>query len=242
MDRRDFLTASAATSAGVAMAGVGAAWLNAPAGLPVVPAVGSLKGGGRALVTEPIAAFDLGGALPFALARVGELPSLTSGQPTTVDGASRSLSPIRDVTWRGFVGGLKSLASDHLYIDGVVITSDGVTARHMIWSHAPSENGGTSPGVTFTAHNDAFAGLEVTRVSAADGKRSSAFFSFAASGAGPALKPGVYVLAGPRASTGLPPDISDHAFTGELSAPLRQSRLHALDFPYLTFAVYGEWL
>lgn len=235
------MTASAATSVGVAAAGTGLGWFGDPPVTPVVTPVDGVKGGGRALIAEPITAVDLGGALPFALARVGELPSLTAGQALGADGAIRSLSPIRDVTWRGFVGGLKSLADDQLFIDEVVVTADGVAARHMLWSHLASA-GGTSAGATFTAHDDAFAGLEVTRVAAATGKRSSAFFAFAASGAGPQLKPGVYVLAGPRASTGLPPASSDHAFTGSLAEPLQPSRLHALDFPYLTFAVYGEWV
>lgn len=241
MDRRGFLTTSAAASVGVAVAGTGTAWLAAPSE-PASSAAGRLKGGGRALVAEPIAAVDLGGALPFALARVALPTSLIAGASVGLDGLARSLSPLRDVILRGFAGGSGALAADRLTIDAVVAVADGVPARHMLWSHAPVQFGGTSPGVTFTAHADAFAGFEVTFVSANTGKRSSAFFNFAASGVGPQLNPGVYVLAGPRAATGLAPDLGGYGFTGDLAAPLRPSQIVGLDFSYLTFTVYGEWV
>lgn len=241
MDRRGFLTTSAAASVGVAVAGTGTAWFAAPSAPPPSAASG-LKGGGRALIAEPIAAVDLGGALPFALARVALPTSLVAGAPVGLDGLTRSLSPVRDVVLRGFAGGAGALAADRLTIDGVVATADGASARHMLWSHAPTRFGGTSPGAAFTAHEDAFAGFEVTYTAASSGKRSAAFFNFAASGAGPQLKPGVYVLAGPRAATGQAPDLGDYGFTGDLATPLRPSQVVGLDFSYLTFAVYGEWV
>jgi len=240
MDRRGFLTTSAAASVGVAGAGTGTAWLAAPSEPPPSAASG-LKGGGRALIAEPIPSVDLGGALPFALARVALPASLIAGAPVGPDGLTRSLSPVRDVVLRGFAAGANALASDRLTVDAVVATADGASARHMLWSHAPAQFGGTSPGVAFTAHEDAFAGFEVTFLAASTGKRSSALFNFAASGAGPQLNPGVYVLAGPRAATGRAPDLGDYGFTGDLAAPLRPSQLVGLDFSYLTFAVYGEW-
>ena len=150
------------------------------------------------------------------------------------------LSPIRDVSFRGFAAGAGTLAEDSLQVVAVHIASDGTVMRHDLWSHAPRRLGGTSQSVLFTAHDNAFAGFEVTHTAAGSGKRSSAFFNFMASGSGPQLKPGVYVLAGPRAENGLPPDLSNYAFSGDKRAPVRQSRLLGLDFPYISFAVYGE--
>ena len=91
----------------------------------------------------------------------------------------------------------------------------------------------------FTAHDNAFAGFEVTHTSATNGKRASAF-QFHGQRQRSQLKPGVYVLAGPRAATGSPPALADYAFTGDVRAPVRQSRLNGLDFPYISFAVHGE--
>ena len=196
------------------------------------------KGGGRAMLAEPVAARDLGGSLPFALARFAEaglMPSATSGV--------KVLSPLRDVTFHGFAAGVGAgaLASDELRVVAVHIALDGTAARHELWSHAPQRLGGTSSSVLFTAHDDAFSGFEVTHISAA-GKRSSAFFSFMASGSGPQLKPGIYVLVGPRAATGRAPELGRYAYSGELRAPVRESMVLGLDFSYLSFAVHGEWV
>lgn len=56
------------------------------------------------------------------------------------------------------------------------------------------------------------------------------------------LKPGVYVLAGPSAATGAAPDLGRYAYTGDKSAPVRESRVQSLDFACLSFVVHGEWL
>lgn len=236
MDRRGFLSISAATTAGVAVAGAGSIW-SVPSG---TDAQDLPKGGGRALVAEPVAARDLGGSLPFALARFAESADMVAAPKVAVADRAAVLSPLRDVSFRGFAAGAGALAEDSLQIVAVHVAQDGTTMRHDLWSHGPKRLGGTSQSVLFTAHDDAFAGFEVTHTYAATGKRSSAFFNFMASGAGPQLKPGVYVLAGPRAATGLPPELDNYAFTGDKRAPVRQSRLLGLDFPYLSFAVYGE--
>ena len=235
MDRRGFLSVTATTAAGVAVAGAGSTWMNA-SGLEVTSDV--QKGGGRALIAEPVTAHDLGGSLPFALARFAEgglLPMATSGV--------KVLSPLRDVQFHGFaVGrGAGALAADELRVVAAHIALDGTVARHDLWSHAPQRLGGTSPSVLFTAHDDAFSGFEVTHVSSA-GKRSSAFFSFMASGSGPQLKPGIYVLAGPSAATGRAPELGRYAYSGEVRAPVRESTALGLDFSYLSFAVHGEWI
>lgn len=243
MDRRGFLSVSAATTAGVATAGAASMWAGV-AGVPGV--VDGQKGGGRVLVAETVAARDLGGALPFALTRFADDASMISGirQFTQVAQKVPTLSPVRDVEFHGFPPGTRSagaLAEDQLLVTAVHIASDGVVARHDLWAHGPKRLGGTSQSVLFTAHDDAFSGFEVTHIPAT-GKRSSAFFSFMASGSGPQLKPGVYVLAGPRLSTGLPPDLGRYGYTGDLRAPVRESRLLGLDFAYLSFAVHGEWV
>ena len=235
MDRRGFCSITAATTAGVAVAGAGSAWLGAP-DLPGT--TDAQKGGGRAMIAEPVTARDLGGSLPFALARFAEgglMPTATSGVEV--------LSPVRDVQFHGFAAGrgAGALALDELRVVAAHVAVDGTIARHELWSHTPQRLGGTSPSVLFTAHDDAFSGFEVTHLSAA-GKRSSAFFSFMASGSGAQFKPGVYVLAGPRVATGLPPELGRYAYSGDLRAPVRESTVLGLDFSYLSFAVHGEWV
>jgi len=239
------LSASAAAATGVAVAGAGSLWPAPPSGQS---SIGGLKGGGRALISEPVRARDLGGALPFALARFAEVPSMIAASKRARDSlaspgaADRVLSPLRDVSFRGFATGAGSLEADTLNIVAVHLGADGATYRHDLWSHSPALIGGTSQSILFTAHDEAFAGFEVTHVAAGTGKRSSAFFDFMASGSGPQLKPGVYVLAGPRAATNAPPDLGDHAFSGDVRMPVRPSQITGLDFAYLSFAVYGEWI
>lgn len=239
MDRRGFLSVSAATTAGVAVAGAGSVWVGVPDAAGVVD---GQKGGGRVLVAETVAARDLGGSLPFALSRFAEDEKMIAGLRPSANSGVKVLAPIRDVSFHGFAGGAGTLANDELKVVAVHNTTDGVVARHDLWSHGPKRIGGTSQSVLFSAHDDAFAGFEVTHVAAATGKRSSAFFGFQASGSGPLLRPGVYVLAGPRAATGLPPELGRYSYSGELRAPVRESRLLGLDFPYISFAVHGEWV
>lgn len=235
MDRRGFLSVTAGTTAGVAVAGAGSMWV-ARADLALASDV--QKGGGRALIAELVSARDLGGSLPFALARFAE-----GGRMPTANSGVKVLSPLRDVQFHGFAAGrgAGALAADELRVVAAHITLDGTLARHELWSHAPQRLGGTSPSVLFTAHDDAFSGFEVTYLPAV-GKRSSAFFSFMASGSGPQLKPGVYVLAGPRAANGLAPELGRYAYSGDPRAPVRESTVLGLDFSYLSFAVHGDWV
>ena len=240
MDRRGFLSVSAATTAGVAVAGAGSMWsLSGAARL-----ADRQMSGGRALISETVAARDLGGSLPFALSRFAADAQQISGLRTPVGTGLKTLSPVRDLAFHGFAGGTAgagALAQDQLLVAALHMSSDGVAARHDLWAHGPERLGGTSQSVLCTAHVDAFCGFEVTHIPAS-GKRSSAFFSFMASGSGPQLKPGVYVLAGPRLSTGLAPDLGRYGYTGNLRTPVRESRLLGLDFAYLSFAVHGEWV
>ena len=157
------------------------------------------------------------------------------------ESAPALLSPIRDVTFHGFSAGAGRFAEDELRVVGVYHTPDGVTARHDLWSHAPMHRGGTSSGVMFTAHDDAFGGFEITHMPA-NGVTSSGLFAFAASGSGSSLSPGVYVIAGPSAATGVAPDLGRYAYTGNPSAPVREHRVLGLDFAYLSFVVHGEWI
>ncbi len=238
MDRRGFMSVSAATTAGVAVASAGSVWLGSPG---AVAAFDGQKGGGRRLVAESVGAKDLGGSLPFALARFAEDAQSIAGLAADANSGVKILSPLRDVSFHGFAGGPGALSEDQLQVTAVHIAIDGVVMRHGLWSHRPKRLGGTSPSVLFTAHDDAFSGFEVTHI-ASSGKRSSAFFNFMASGSGPQLKPGVYVLAGPRAATGVAPELGRYAYSGDTRAPVRASTLLGLDFPYLSFAVHGEWV
>ena len=236
MDRRDFLWISATASVGAAVAGTSSVFTAA------APAAGNQKGGGRALVAEPVAARVGVGAFPFALARFAEDGALIGASKRLASNQTpQLLSPLRDVSFHGFGNGAGAFANDSVRVTAVHHTSDGVIARHDLWSHAPVQRGGTSQSVLFTAHDDAFAGFEVTH-SPAVGAHTSGFFGFAATGAGPLLKPGVYVLAGPSAATGMAPDLGRYGYTGNRHAPVRESRALGLDFAYLSFVVHGEWL
>lgn len=238
MDRRGFLSASAATTAGVAVAGAGSMWAGAP---DASRQLDVQKGGGRTLIAETVAARDLGGALPFTLARFAEDAVMIAGQYAPVGDGIKVLSPIRDVSFRGFASGAGALADDQLQVTAVHISADRTVMRHDLWSHAPKRLGGTAQSVVFTAHDNAFAGFEVTHI-AASGERKSAMFNFQASGSGPLFKPGIYVLAGPRAATGLAPELGRYGYSGDVKAPVRESRLLGLDFSYISFAVHGEWV
>ncbi len=237
MDRREFLWTASAASASAAIAGAASLFT----GDVVVRDV--QKGGGRSLVAERIAASSRSGVLPFSLARFADDPGLyaKSAASATKSLSALSLSPVRDVSLRGFGAGAGSLAGDVLRIVALHQIDDGTTVRHELWSHAPQHAGGTSSPALFTAHESAFAGFEVTH-SSATAPTTSGVFAFAASGAGPQLKPGIYVLAGPSAATGSAPDLSRYGYTGDKHAPVRESQVLGLDFAYISFVVHGEWV
>lgn len=235
MDRRGFLSVSAAVGAGGALASVNSLW-QVPS-----PQGEVSKQAGASLVPEVVNAYDLGGGLQFALSRFAADATLISGAGSAVDSSKgATLSPLHDVVFRGFAGGPGLLANDQLRVVAVHETADGYVARHDLWSYSPAlAGGGASSPALFTAHDLAFSGFEVTHITAA-GMRKSAMFGFRASGNGPALLPGVYVLAGPRAATGAPPELARYGYSGDVAAPVRESRLLGLDFPYLTFVVHSE--
>lgn len=235
MDRRDFLWVSASAGVGAAVAGTSSVLSGGLA------AIETQKGGGRMLISEAVAARVSSGTFPFALSRFAEDGSLISASKSAATAATQVLSPLKDVSFHGFSTGAGTFANDQVQVVAVHRTSDGVTARHDLWSHAPMRAGGTSKSTLFTAHDAAFTGFEITHVPAV-GPRTSGFFGFAASGAGPMLKPGVYVLAGPSAATGAAPDLGRYAYTGDQRSPVRESRVLGLDFAYLSFVVHGEWL
>ena len=236
MDRRDFLWVSASTGVGAAVAGATSVFN----GVPV--SVDMQKGGGRALIAEPVAARVSNGSFPFALSLFAEDATFTAAPKRAADRtAPRMLTPIRDVSFHGFSSGAGAFANDHVQVVAVHHASDGITARHDLWSHAPKRLGGTSQSVLFSAHELAFGGFEITHVPAI-GARSSGLFAFAASGSGPQLLPGVYVLAGPSAATGVAPELGRYGYSGDRHAPVRENRVLGLDFTYLSFVVHGEWL
>ena len=235
MDRRDFLWVSAGAGVSAAVAGTTSVLSGGLATVDIQ------KGGGRTLIAESVAARVSSGTFPFALSRFAEDGSLVSASKNPSATGAPVLSPLRDVSFHGFSTGAGTFANDQVRVVAVHRTSDGVTARHDLWSHAPMRAGGTSKSALFTAHDDAFTGFEITHVPAAS-PRTSGFFGFAASGAGPVLKPGIYVLAGPSAATGVAPDLGRYAYSGDKRAPVRESRVLGLDFAYLSFVVHGEWL
>ncbi|MBC7711367.1 MAG: hypothetical protein H7203_14995 [Rhizobacter sp.] len=235
MDRGDFLWVSASAWIIAAVAGTSPVLSGGPAVFE------TQKGGGRALISEPVVVSVSSGTSPFALSRFATDGSLVSASKSANATALPVLSPMRDVSFHGFSGGAEAFADDHIQVVAVHHTTDGITARHDLWSHTPVRSDGTSGSVLFTALDDAFAGFEITHMPAV-GSRTSGLFGFAASGARPVLKPGVYVLADPSAATGAAPDLARYAYSGDLRAPARKSRVLGLDFAYLSFVVHGEWL
>ncbi len=221
MDRRDFLGAIAATVTVGTAAGVNAATVE-----------------GRGITRGVGVSGSSAGASPFALMRIALLPELIVATAAPASGKSLVLSPARNVDFYGLVTPQAALDGQRLMIDAVHRTDSGAEARHGLWTHGPKQ---TSNGATFRALDAGFAAFDLAHTSV-DGVRTEARFSFAASGSGPLLLPGVYVLAGPRSNTGLPPDLSNYAFSGNQRAPILESPLQALDFSYLTFTVRGEWL
>ncbi len=220
MHRRDFLGAIAATVTVGTAAGVNAA---------------TFAGGGGARRLG--ASRGSAGISPFALTRIALLPELIVAA-ATASGKGLVLSPARNVDFYGLVTPKAALNGQRLMIDAVHRTDSGAEARHGLWAHGPKQ---TSHGSIFRALDAGFAAFDVAHTSV-DGVRSEARFNFAASGSGPFLLPGVYVLAGPRSGTSLPPDLSNYAFSGNRRAPIIESSMQALDFSYLTFTVRGEWL
>lgn len=236
MDRRDFLWATASAGAGVAVAGTNALMSGSPA------VVGVQKGGGRALVAEPVTALVSSGAFPFALSRFATDATFMAAPKRLVEGVAPVLSPIHDITFHGFSNGAGTFVDDDLRVVALFRTPDRVTARYDLWSQTPKRmGGGSSQSLLFTAHDDAFGGFEITHIPAI-GARTSGLFAFAGGGSGPMLKAGVYVLAGPSASTGVAPDLGRFAYSGNKRVPVRASRAVPLDFSYLSFAVHSEWL
>jgi hypothetical protein len=236
MDRRDFLWV--VSTAGVGVASAASSGLLAPSTTSLSAQSGESK---RAMIARPIAAQTSRGTLPFALAKFAEDNAKVLGQKRDAARPLSQLSPLKDVSFHGFAGRAAGThAEDQLFVVAVHRASNGALMRHELWSHGPKRLGGTSPSVLFTAHDDAFAGFEVTHVPLY-GPNTQAFFSFAANG-GPIMSPGVYVLAGPRAATGLPPELGRYAYSGDIHAPVRESRLLGKDFAYISFVVHGEWV
>ncbi len=236
MDRRDFLWVTASAGAGVAAAGVPSLFTSAPV------AVDLQKRAGRVMVTETVTAQVSSGAFPFALSRFATDASFLTAPRQVVAGVPSVLSPVHDVIFHGFSNGAGTFVDDHLQVVAVFHAPDGVTARYDLWSQTPKRfGGGSSQSLLFTAHDDAFGGFEITHIPAV-GARTSGLFNFAGAGRGPMLKAGVYVLAGPGASTGVAPDLGRFAYSGNMRAPVSASRAVPLDFSYISFAVHSEWL
>jgi hypothetical protein len=236
MDRRDFLwTVSAAgvgSAAAVTIAQV------APQRSSKQPAVASPDYEVR---VQKVATQGIRGALPFTLAKFAEDHIQVMGQKRIAGRPLAVLSPIKDVVFNGFAQGAHgTYANDRIDIAALHRTSDGALMRHELWSHRPQSQGGTSQSIVFTAHDDAFVGFDVMHTSA-QGVTTQAMFSFSAGG-GRLLDPGIYVMAGPRASTGLPPELDRFGYTGSPRAPIAENIGASRDFAYLSFVVHGEWI
>jgi hypothetical protein len=227
MDRRDFLWVTASAGAGVAAVGA-PSFFTAPAAVADIQ-----KGGGRAMVAEPLTARISHGSFPFSLARfASDTGLITTAKRAPSASAPALRSPLRDLQFNGFANGAGKFINDHLNVVAVHHSIDGFVARHDMWSHATartnSGGGGTSAGVVFTAHDDALAGFEITYMPA-NGATTSGFFGFMASGSGPQFRPGVYVLAGQSAATGVAPDLGLFAYSGEARAPRAGARLRVFE-------------
>jgi hypothetical protein len=235
MDRRDFLwTVSAA---GVGSAAAMTATQIAPVRSSKAPAKASPE---YEVKVQKIATQGVRGSLPFVLAKFADDYIQVMGQKRIEGRPLATLSPLKDVAFRGFANGAGAHAEDRIDIAALHRANDGALMRHELWSHRPKHLGGTSQSITFTAHDDAFVGLDVMHATA-QGVTTQATFSFAAGG-GALLNPGIYVLAGPRAATGLPPELDRYGYSGFPKAPIAESATLARDFAYLSFVVHGEWV
>jgi hypothetical protein len=235
MDRRNFLwTVSAA---GVGSAAAMTSTFTAPERSNNALAKASPE---YELKVQKVAAQGARGRLPFALSKFAEDYVHVIGQKRIEGRPLAALSLIKDIAFRGFVGGAGAHAQERIDIAALHRTNDGALMRHELWSHRPQALGGTSQPVVFTAHDDAFVGFDVMHTSA-QGITTQAMFPFSAGGGMP-LNPGIYVMAGPRASTGLPPELDRFGYTGLPRAPIADGLRGTRDFAYISFVVHGEWV
>jgi hypothetical protein len=236
MDRRNFLwTVSAA---GVGSAAAMTSTFNAPKRSDKAPAVASPE---YEVKVQKVATHSVRGSLPFALAKFAEDHIHVMGQKSIAGRPLAVLSPMKDVAFNGFAkGALGAHANERIDIAALHRTTDGALMRHELWAHRPQSLGGTSHSVVFTAHDDAFVGFDVMHTSES-GLTTQATFAFSQGGGMP-LDPGIYVIAGPRASTGLPPELDRFGYTGLPREPIADSALAARDFAYISFVVHGEWI
>jgi hypothetical protein len=236
MDRRDFLwTVSAA---GVGSAAAIAATQITPERSSKAPAIASpeYEVKVRKVVTQGVR-----GSLPFSLAKFAEDHIHVMGQKSIAGRPLAVLSPLKDVVFNGFAqGALGAHANERIDVAALHRADNGALMRHELWGHRPQSLGGTSKSVIFTAHDDAFVGFDVMHTSA-QGITTQATFPFSAGG-GMLLNPGIYVMAGPRTSTGLPPELDRFGYTGFPRAPIAESGLGSRDFAYISFVVHGEWI
>lgn len=236
MDRRDFLWT-------VSAAGVGST------AAMTVPQVAPQRSGKAPAVASPdyevkvqkVATQGVRGSLPFSLAKFAEDHIHVMGQKRIAGRPLAVLSPIKDVVFNGFSQGvLGTHANDRIDIAALHRTREGALLRHELWSHRPKSHGGTSQSIMFTAHDNAFVGFDMMHTSE-QGITTQATFTFAAGGGG-LLNPGIYVMAGPRAATGLPPALDRLGYSGLPRAPIADQAGAARDFAYLSFVVHGEWI
>ncbi len=235
MDRRDFLwTVSAASASGVAAM---SATQTASTKFDKAPAVASAQ---YEVTAKKFAAQSIRGSLPFTLSKFADDYVKVMGQKRIEGRPLAVLSPIKEVTFNGFVDRAPGMhADDRIDIAALHRANDGALMRHELWSHRPQRLGGTSASVLFTAHDDSFVGFDVTHVSA-QGVTTQAMFPFNAGG-GSLLNPGIYTIAGPRAATGVPPDLSSYGYSGHPRSPVVSGAL-ARDFAYISFVVQSEWV
>jgi hypothetical protein len=239
MDRRDFLWAVSTASAG----GVAAMTVA-----PALTTTGKAGKGGPAVASpqyevtaQRVQAQSVRGSLPFTLSKFADDYIKVMGQKRIAGRPLAVLSPLKDVVFNGFAqDALGAHANDRIDVAALHRADNGALMRHELWGHRPQSLGGTSKSVIFTAHDDAFVGLDVMHTSSA-GITTQATFAFSAGG-GMLLNPGIYVMAGPRASTGLPPELDRFGYTGFPRAPIAESGLGSRDFAYISFVVHGEWI
>lgn len=233
MDRRDFLWSVSAAGVGAAAA---ASALQGGAKAGKGPAVAGPHSFVTAKTIVPAAS---NGNSPFTLSRFAEDRIQVKAQ-ARVDGRLARLSTVKDVVFSGFAGAQPGrFADDKIDISAIYRIDSGELMRHQLWSHRPLQSGGTSQSVIFTAEDDSFVGLEVLHTGS-DSRSSMTAFRFGTTGA--ELAPGVWVLAGPRASTGVPPSLSQFGYSGNLRAPIEGTVFNPTDFAYMSFVVHGEWV
>jgi hypothetical protein len=257
MDRRSFLTgvgtlgAAAVGAASVASneAGARAAGLAKAAGAPG-PLSARLQGLPGASRARGIAMGTLEGDPTVLSARAagGERLRWTM-PPSTSLRAFLATAPAQEGRVSVMLGSVRTAGAVPLFrsIDVVAhfALEDGGFAPFYASSFRAAgggRNAMSSPPVVFDALVPDRVALQIDYVldsRAIDARLAPTGSLYLPLGASARTATGVYVIAGPSATTGLPPDLASYLFTGDVRAPIVDASGDAPGFDHLAFSVHA---